>query len=170
MTILVTYGSERGGTAGLANMVADGLRAEGFVVTVSPASLAEAPDAYEAVVVGGAVYAMRWHADSRRYVRRHATALRRCPTYLFSSGPLDDSATKKEIPPVKGVVHLMEVTGARRHATFGGRLLPESRGLIAHQMAKKLSGDWRDTNQVREWTAKIAADLRAGGQEQQKAG
>lgn len=170
MTILVTYGSVRGGTAGLANMVADGLRAEGFAVEVKPVSLAEAPDAYEAVIIGGALYAMRWHADSRRYVRRHASALRGRPTYLFSSGPLDDSAGRKEIPPVKGVRHLMETAGARRHATFGGRLLPEAHGLVAHQMARKLSGDWRDANQVREWTAEIAADLRAGEQEQRKAG
>jgi flavodoxin len=30
MRILVTYGSRRGGTRGLAQMAADGLRAEGF--------------------------------------------------------------------------------------------------------------------------------------------
>lgn len=40
MRILVTYGSRRGGTQGLAEMVADDLRTEGFDVDLLPPSRA----------------------------------------------------------------------------------------------------------------------------------
>lgn len=163
MTVLVTYGSKRGGTQGLAQMVAEDLREEGFQVEVAPARSAKNPERYEAVVVGGALYAFRWHHDARRFVKRHTGALRERPTYLFSSGPLDDSAAMGGIAPVKGVQALMERIDARDHVTFGGRLLPDAKGFPASAMAKKNSGDWRDADQVRAWTHRIASQLRTEG-------
>ena len=160
MTVLVAYASKRGGTAGLAEMVVDGLREEGFSVEILPVGAVENPEQYEAVVVGGALYSLRWHRDARRFVKRHVPALRGRPTYLFSSGPLDDSASGREIPPVKGVADLMARIGARGHATFGGRLLSDAKGFPASAMAKKNAGDWRDREQVRAWAHRIASELR----------
>jgi menaquinone-dependent protoporphyrinogen oxidase len=161
MTILVAYGSKRGGTGGLAHMVADALREEGFSVEVAPARTVRAVGDYEAVVVGGALYAGRWHKDARRLVRRQVHDLRRRPVYLFSSGPLDDSATRVDIPPVKGVKKLMGDIGARGHVTFGGRLAPDAKGFPASAMAKKNAGDWRDEGHVHAWVHEIAQALRA---------
>jgi menaquinone-dependent protoporphyrinogen oxidase len=161
MSILVAYGSKRGGTQGLAQMVAQDLRDEGFTVDVSPAAEVRSVDGYEAVIIGGSLYAMRWHRDAKRLVKRQAAELRRRPTYLFSSGPLDDSAVKRDIPPVKSVRSLMEQINARGHATFGGRLEPDAKGWPAHVMAKKLSGDWRDHGQVATWSHQIAGELAA---------
>lgn len=161
MSILVTYGSKRGGTEGLSHMVATALRQEGFEVTVTPARAVGSLDGYDAVVVGGALYAGRWHRDARRLVKRHARELRDHPTYLFSSGPLDDSATQRDIPPVKGVQSLMDRIGARGHVTFGGRLAPDAKGFPASAMAKKLSGDWRDDSQVRAWVRGVALELQS---------
>ncbi len=162
MRILVTYGSTRGGTEGLAQMVADGLRAEGFDVDLLPPRQVRRLDGYDAVIVGGALYAFRWHKESRRFVKRHAAEIRQRPAFFFSSGPLDDSATRRDIPPVKGVKALMDQAGVREHVTFGGRLLPDARGFPASAMAKKLAGDWRDAGHVRQWTQTIASQLRAG--------
>ena len=161
MRILVTFGSARGGTEGLAQMVADGLRDEGFTVDLlSPDHVRRV--GYDAVIVGGALYAARWHKAARRFVRRYTTDLKQRPVYFFSSGPLDDSATHREIPPVRGVKALMERVGARGHVTFGGRLLADAKGFPAGAMAKKRAGDWRDAMQVRMWTRSVAAQLRAG--------
>ena len=162
MSVLVAYGSKRGGTKGLAEMVAGDLRQEGFEVDLQPARQVRSLEGYEAVVIGGALYAFRWHKDARRFVKRHAGHLRQRPTYFFASGPLDDSATKAAIPPVKGVQALMDRVEARGHATFGGRLLPDAKGFPASAMAKKHAGDWRDAEQVRAWVRTIAAELRAG--------
>lgn len=157
MRALITYGSTHGGTEGLAQMVADGLHLEGFDVDVRSPRQVERLASYDLVVVGGALYAARWHREARRFVRRHASELRQRPVYLFSSGPLDDSASQRDIPPVKGVQALMDKVGARGHATFGGRLAPDVKGFPASAMAKKQSGDWRSQLQVRAWTAAIAA-------------
>jgi menaquinone-dependent protoporphyrinogen oxidase len=161
MTILVAYGSKRGGTEGLARMVTVALREEGFTVEVAPARKVPSVREYDAVVVGGALYVARWHKDARRFVRRHVHDLRRRPVYFFSSGPLDDSATRTDIPPVKGVKKLMGDIGARGHVTFGGRLAPDAKGFPASAMAKKNAGDWRDAGHVRKWVHEIAPALRA---------
>ncbi len=160
MRILVTFGSKRGGTAGLARMVGDGLREEGFAADVIPAAEVGRLDEYDAVIVGGALYAMRWHKASRRFVRSHAAELRTRPTYFFSSGPLDDSAARGKIPPVRGVDALMRRVGARGHITFGGRLAADAKGFPASALAKKQAGDWRDPAEVRQWTQALASQLR----------
>ncbi len=159
MRVLVAYGSTRGGTQGLAQMVADGLRETGCTVDVHPAGKVGGIDDYDAVVVGGALYAYRWHRAARRFVRHYTAELKRRPVYFFSSGPLDDSAANGEIPPVKGVTALMERVGARGHLTFGGRLSQYARGFPASAMAKKSAGDWRDYAQVRAWAHSVAAEL-----------
>jgi menaquinone-dependent protoporphyrinogen oxidase len=162
MTVLVTYGSKRGGTEGLAQMVATDLRAEGFEVELVAARKARHVGDDEAVVVGGALYAFRWHKDAKRFVRHHAGELRGRPTYFFASGPLDDSAAQEDISPVKGVQALMDKVGAAGHATFGGRLAPDAKGFPASAMAKKHAGDWRDAEHVRRWVRSVAAELHAG--------
>jgi menaquinone-dependent protoporphyrinogen oxidase len=165
MRILVTYGSKRGGTQGIAETVADDLRAEGFEVDLLPPRRVRRLDGYDAVVVGGALYASRWHKASRRFVKRHAAEIRQHPAYFFSTGPLDDSASRGDIPPVKGVQALMEKTSVREHITFGGRLRPDAKGFPASAMAKKRAGDWRDAVQVHRWTRTIASQLRGGVQQ-----
>lgn len=161
MRVLVTVGSERGGTQGLGEMVAEDLRAEGFQVDLRPPRQVRRLDGYDAVVIGGALYGLRWHPDARQFVRRHEEELRSRPTWFFSSGPLDDSAAATVIPPVRRVAELMRRVGARGHATFGGRLAPDARGFPASAMAKRRAGDWRDPAQVERWARDVAAQLRA---------
>jgi menaquinone-dependent protoporphyrinogen oxidase len=161
MLVLVAYGSTRGGTAALARMIAEDLEAEGFTADVRSARHVGGLEGYDAVIVGGALYAGRWHRDARRFVTRFAGGLRGIPTYLFSSGPLDNSAGRVEIPPVRGVASLMGRVGSAGHATFGGRLAPDTTGLVARAMAKKHAGNWQDPNQVRTWVHQVASDLRA---------
>ncbi len=159
MRVLIVFGSSRGGTAGLAQMVADALRDDGVEVDVAPADESVRVLDYDAVVVGGALYAFRWHKAARRFVKRHTRELRQRPTYFFSSGPLDDSASRKDIAPVSGVAALMKRVDARGHVTFGGRLLADAKGFPAGAMAKKNAGDWRDIEQVCKWADSVTAEL-----------
>jgi len=77
-------------------------------------------------------------------------------TWFLASGPLDDSATTKEIPPVKAVQALIDQVGAKGHVTFAGRLLPDAKGFPTSAMAKKGSRCWRDARQVRAWVGSVA--------------
>jgi menaquinone-dependent protoporphyrinogen oxidase len=159
MRVLVVYGSKRGGTAGLAEMLGDALVAEGLTVDVRPARMPGSPTGYDAVIVAGALYAFRWHRDARRFVRRNAQTLRGLPVWLVASGPLDATARAGKLPPVRHVAKLVEKIGARGEVTFGGRLEPDAKGFAASAMAKKLSGDWRDTEQVREFASLVARSV-----------
>jgi menaquinone-dependent protoporphyrinogen oxidase len=159
MHILVAYGSKRGGTAGLATMIGDALTDAGCDVTVARAALVTDLDGVDAVVVAGSLYANRWHRDARRFVRRHAEALRRMPVWLVSSGPLDDSAAKHSIPATKQVAELGRLVHARGHVTLGGRLAADAKGFPAQMMAKKRAGDWRNPDHVRAFAAVIVRDM-----------
>lgn len=159
MRILVAYGSSRGGTAGLAEMIGAALRTHHMEVEVRRAGAMLAVKDFDAVIVGGALYANRWHKNARRFVRRNAAALANVPVFFFSSGPLDDSASTTEIPPVAQVTKLMERVGALGHATFGGRLDPDVTGFIASKVAARSSGDFRDEQHVERWADSIATRL-----------
>lgn len=157
--VLVAHGSKYGSTAEIGEWVADGLRAAGLVVDVIPAGLVGTLEPYNAVVLGGALYANRWHRDARRFARHHEGALRERAVWLFSSGPLDASADAHDIAPVAGVAALARRIGARSHATFGGRLVPDTDGFVARALAKKMAGDFRNQAAVRAWAHEIARAL-----------
>ena len=116
-------------------------------------------DGFDAVIVAGALYGNRWHRHARRFVRRHRHALGHLPVWLVASGPLDDSATTTDIPPVRHVADAMAGNGARGEVTFGGRLAPDAKGFPASAMAKTKAGDWRDPAHVHRWTTAVAAEL-----------
>jgi menaquinone-dependent protoporphyrinogen oxidase len=157
--ILVTFGSKRGGTEEIAAAIARTLHGHGFQVTCLRAAQVLDVSAYDAVIVGGALYAGRWIREVRRFVARHVVALRARPVWLFSSGPLDASAQAGEIAPVRGVAAMMARLGARGHATFGGRLAADASGFPAAMMAKAHAGDWRDWQAVAHWSEDIACAL-----------
>ena len=162
MKILVVHGSERGGTAGIAAQIADTLREFGHTVDVAPAREVRDVGAYDAVLIGGALYAMCWQRDARHFVLRHAEVLRGRQVWLFSSGPLDDSASRTEIPPTPEVQQWMAFVGAEGHATFGGRLTPDARGFVASRMARTKAGDWRDPAHIARWAREVARQITPG--------
>jgi menaquinone-dependent protoporphyrinogen oxidase len=158
MYVLVTYGSRMGGTAGIAELVGEALTDAGFQVDVRSVSKVDGIEAYDAVLVGGALYSGRWHREVRRFVKRHTGTLRERPVWLFSSGPLNGSAAEM-IPPVRQVQELLERIGARGHVTFGGRLPADAKGFPASAMARTHAGDWRDPARIRTWAAEVATEL-----------
>ncbi len=158
--ILITWGSKYGGTEGIARMIGESLEARGkSVVTLMPATDVYDLHRFDAVIIGGGLYGNRWQKDARRFVTRHVRELRRVPVWMFSSGPLDDSAEKADLPPSHQVADLMDRIGALGHRTFGGRLAPDVRGFPAAAMAKTTSGDWRNPEQIRGWAGQLAREL-----------
>lgn len=158
--VLIAYGSKMGGTEGLADMLAAELVAQGIPTDVRAADSVDTLVGYDAVIVGGALYAGRWHRAARRFVKRRQNELRKRQVFMFSSGPLDDSAAEKEIPPTRQVQRLIERVGAREHKTFGGWLPADAKGLAASAMAKKHAGDWRNPELVEAWADHLAETLR----------
>ncbi|MEU4617755.1 flavodoxin domain-containing protein [Streptomyces umbrinus] len=166
--VLVAYGTTNGSTARIAETVADVLRKEGLTVEALPARSVDSVEAYDAVVVGGGLYAGRWHRDARRFVRRHRRALTGRPMWFFSSGPLDATASERDIPPVPGVHRAMARLDAKGHITFGGCLEEGAKGRIARMIVSSgKGGDFRDFEQIEAWATGIAAQLITPSPEQE---
>ena len=159
MRVLVTWGSKAGGTEGIARIIGDSLEEAGYDVDVLPPRQALGATGFDAVIVGGALYAGRWHRAARHFVNRRADDLARVPVWFFSSGPLDDSAERDYIPPTRQVESLMKRVGAQGHVTFGGRLEADAKGFPASAMAKEHAGDWRSPEQIRSWAMAVAEAL-----------
>ena len=159
MRILVTYGSKRGGTEGIARMLGSVLAECGLTVDVEPPGNVQGLEGYDAVVIGGALYANRWPGDIRRFVKRNAKSLRVKPVWMFSSGPLGGNAAEEDKPPTLQVRTLMDRADAKEHVTFGGRLTSDAKGFIASRMARSVAGDWRDPRRIHAFAESIARSL-----------
>jgi menaquinone-dependent protoporphyrinogen oxidase len=157
--VLVTYSSKRGGTEGIGRALGEALRTHGFEVVAASVDEVRAVGSFDAVIIGGALYANRWPGKLRSFVNRHLKQLRKVPVWFFSSGPLDDSADRQAIPATAQVAVLAERVGAKGHVTFGGRLERGATGFPASAMAKKKSGDWRNPESIRAWAAELAAEI-----------
>ncbi|MHB9864155.1 flavodoxin domain-containing protein [Streptomyces sp. YIM S03343] len=165
--VLVTYGTKYGSTADIAKAVAGVLTKEGIAAEAAPAGGVKDVTAYDAVVVGGGLYAGRWHKDARRFVRRNRRALADRPVWFFSSGPLDASASEKDIPPVSAVRRAMNEVDARGHVTFGGRLDADTKGAVAHMLIRNgMTGDFRDFTEIEVWAQQIAGEIEGGSGEE----
>jgi menaquinone-dependent protoporphyrinogen oxidase len=98
MRVLVAWGSKRGGTEGIGRLIGDELRARGFEVVATAIDQVRQLHRFDAVIIGGALYANQWPIGVRQFVKRHLGRLRRVPVWLFSSGPLDASADAGDLP------------------------------------------------------------------------
>ena len=161
MRVLVTWGSKRGGTEGIARVIGARLIEAGHEPVLVPAKAALRERSFEAAIIGGALYANRWHRDARRLVWRRRAALRKVPVWLFSSGPLDESADRGTLAPTRQVLALAELVGAQAHVTFGGRLTFDAHGFPASAMAKTHAGDWRNPERIQAWATEVARVLRS---------
>ncbi len=99
-------------------------------------------------------------------MRRHRRSLAGRPLWFFSSGPLDGSASERDIPPVAAVRRMMTRLDVTGHATFGGRLEEGAKGRVARMIVHSgKGGDFRDFPAIEAWADRIAKELdnRSGG-------
>jgi menaquinone-dependent protoporphyrinogen oxidase len=158
--VLVAHGSEHGGTAGLGRMIAEAFVARGIPADVGDAAEVDDLSLYDVVVLGGALYNDRWHPDAREFAERNASTLSAMPVWLFSTGPLDDSARLGAIAPVEGVRRLANRLDVNGHMTFGGVLRAEDTTYL-DRIRRRRPGDYRSREQVEEWVVRILARLAA---------
>ncbi|MFE1441090.1 flavodoxin domain-containing protein [Streptomyces sp. NPDC058739] len=158
--VLVAYGSRHGATAGIAEEIGRSLRADGLDADVVAADTVTDVSGYDGVVLGGALYAGHWNGKARRCARRNAEQLRKRPVWLFSSGPVDSSAERHDIPPVRGVDRQMRRLHAREHVTFGGSVTAATPGRFARAMVRHgKGGDFRNPERIQSWAHRIGTEL-----------
>ena len=137
--VLVAYGSKMGGTAGIAERVADTLRGRGHQVTLAPAGEVPRGTAWDAAVVGSGLYAGHWRREAVRLLEapRPARARSRGGCGSSTAGPWATSTPTTPSPCPRRCRRLAERLGAEDVVTFGGRFRAEdASGLIAKAMAQ----------------------------------
>ncbi len=170
--VLVAYASRHGATQGIAERIAETLRAAGQETEVQPVAAVGDPAAYDAFVVGAAAYMGSWLKEAVAYVREHREALSGRPVWLFSSGPLGTERKDAEghdllaISEPKEFAELKEAIRPRGVQVFFGALdernLPFSARLLRKFPAgEKLLpvGDFRDWAAVDTWAETVAGEL-----------
>lgn len=166
MRVLVVVASRHGSTLELARAMGQTLQAHG--VTAEIRSVDEVPESgvgsvpdFDGVVLGSALYSRRWLESAARFATERSEALRGRPVWLFSSGAVGNP--ELHLGPQE-LRELQQVTGAREHRVFPGRLDeneldPQERKVVDELGAT--SGDYRDWAAVRGWAGQIADVLTA---------
>lgn len=165
MTVLVAAASKHGGTDEIAARIGADLAEHGLDVEVKRLEDVRDLASYEAYVLGSGIYFGNWVKPARRFIDEHAAELAKRPTWLFASGSIvgdppigdDPSALRAGLAE-----RLVEVTRAREHKLFAGRLDLDDLGLaekLPVRMARGREGDWRDWVAVDHWAATIAHEL-----------
>jgi menaquinone-dependent protoporphyrinogen oxidase len=159
--LLVAYATKHGSVAKVAEFIGATLRQDGLSVDVQPAGAVKTVAGYDAVVLGGALYMGRWHADAKTFLKRHHEALASLPVAIFAMGPLT-----LEDKDVKGA--RMQLDRALRPygdvtpvsvAIFGGAVDPTKLRFPFNRMPETDARDWEA---IREWALEVetkAGDL-----------
>jgi menaquinone-dependent protoporphyrinogen oxidase len=160
MRVLVTVASRHGASTEIAGAIGDVLMRRGLEVSVLAPDTVHSVEGYDAVIVGSGIYAGRWLDPAKRFVERNRELFAHRPVWLFSSGPIGDPAKPLDDPV--DAAAMIEATHARGHRVFAGRLdkadlsFPEK---LIVKAVRAPEGDYRDWDEVRAWSEKIAREL-----------
>lgn len=169
MRTLIVVASRHGGSTGIAEALADEIRATGQIVDVCAPGDAPAVDGYDALVVGSAVYMGRWLPQAREFVKQHQQQLASIPVWLFSSGPIGAREPQSKDEPTE-VEKLIQQTAARGHHMFTGKLDRAHLGNVERFIIWNVNrltpggipdGDFRNWEAIRAWAREIAVSVSA---------
>ena len=175
MNVLVAYESRHGATRGIAERIAEVLRASGLGAEALRVTAVKSLAGYDAFVIGSAAYMFHWEKAATGFVRRHRAQIAAKPAWLFSSGPLgteplDAEGRDQKVTAVpKEIAELREAVRARDHRVFFGAYEPDRKPIgLAERFVRLMPaardalpvGDFRDWPEIEAWAAGIAAELR----------
>lgn len=159
MKVLVTAGSKYGSTRGVARAIAEELASQGFEVEYMDAHEVLSVAAYDAVILGSAVYGGLWRRDAEELITTHASILARRDVWTFSVG-IETVVTEGQ--PRDEAYDLAASIGAREHKRFTGALDPDKLNVGERALLEAINpplGDFRDFEAVRDWARTVALDL-----------
>lgn len=182
--VQVVYASRHGGTAGIAERIAQVLRTEGADVVLGDAADRPDPSGFDAYVIGSGVQIGRWHKEGTEFLERNQATLAARPVWLFSSGPVPGSSMASEtedrvtlaLGPEDGpgsggrkrIEGLSAAIHSREHRVFYGVFDPsdpprsmQERLVRLMPAAKKVlpTGDFREWDAIEAWAHEIAGHL-----------
>jgi menaquinone-dependent protoporphyrinogen oxidase len=165
MTVLVAAASKHGATGEIAARIGARLAERGVDVEVKNLEQVAGLSGYDALVIGSGIYLGTWLKQARRFLDEHADELAQRPTWLFASGSIVGDPPVGDDPNAlrAGLAdRLLELTRAREHKLFAGKLDTGKLGLLektAVRGAHASEGDHRDWQAIDDWADAIAHEL-----------
>lgn len=159
MRVLVTASGRYGSTLEIAEAVGETIAEKGHDVDVVPAPDVDDVSGFDAVVMGGAVYAGQWLRDGRELIKRIGSQLVPMALWVFSSGPVGEDMEVMEPPLMAEVIDPLDPI---EHVVFGGKLDRKQLYIGDKAVAQSLSaedGDYRDWDAIRGWAERVASNL-----------
>lgn len=93
--ILVAYATRSGATREIAEFVAQAIRQQGYTAEIQPVEAVADVAAYDAIILGSALYFQRLMPTMLRFITQHGPALAARPVALFSVGAEVRTGTDK---------------------------------------------------------------------------
>lgn len=163
--ILVTYASQAGSTAGVAEAIGKSLAEGGAQVDVLPMKSVKDLAPYRAVVAGSAVHGQQWLPEAMDFMRDHCSELSSkpfasfmvCITLSMANAGQYQEGLKGWMSPVRNLVRPVS------EGYFAGALdfskLPFSFNVLAMRVVVLTGmwkeGDHRDWNAIRAWAESL---------------
>ena len=165
--VLVAYATKYGATAEIAEKIGEVLSQAGNSVDVLPVKQVKDLDAYDAVILGSAVYIFHWRKEAGRFLKANAKLLAERPLWIFSSGPTgkgDPVELTNGWRFPKGLQPLLDTIKPREVVVFHGAIDPDKMKGMEKWMIQKVGAaleDSRDWEAIASWTRAIASALAA---------
>lgn len=158
-TVLVAYGSKHGATAEIAQWLGQALERTGSVATVRPVDEIATLDGFDAVVVGGPIYAGHLIRSVPAFFKRHRDALSRQPVALFIAGSsLGIGSTPEGEEKARGIAEAsrngIDIVAL---GLFGGRFQMRDVPLIGRFLKSDDDRDTRDRAAIEAWAEALPA-------------
>jgi menaquinone-dependent protoporphyrinogen oxidase len=169
--VLVAYATKHGATEEIAVKIGEVLRQEGLETTIVVADRAGDPGAYQAVILGSAVYIGQWRKEAAKFLEANEAALTGKPVWIFSSGPTGEGDPVELMQGWRFPGKLQPIAdriGVRDIAAFHGALDANKLNFVEKFMIKNVKaplGDFRDWDAVTAWATAIAGELKEGAPE-----
>jgi menaquinone-dependent protoporphyrinogen oxidase len=182
--IQVVYATRHGGTAGIAERIAEVLRSEGADVVLCNAGGRPDASGFDGYVIGSGVHIGSWFKEATEFLERNHPKLAARPVWLFSSGPLPGSSKATEgtdrltlaLGPEEGpgsggrkkIDALSAAIHPRDHRVFYGAFDPMDPAKSMLERVVRLmpaskqilpAGDFREWDAIEAWAREIASEL-----------
>lgn len=182
--VQIVVASRHGGTLGIAERIAEVLRAEGIATTLARAEDRPEVAGFDAHIVGSGVYMGSWLKEATTFLEDNEMILATRPVWLFSSGPvLAPDAKKTELEPIdqalgptsgpgsgghRRINELSDVIRPRGHIVFGGRYDPSDPPTnLAERVVRLMpavqkvlpTADERPWGEIEAWAHELASEL-----------
>lgn len=156
--VLVAYASKHGSTAEVAEVVASTLVERGLTVDVRSVTEVDDLSCYGGIVLGGALYMGRLHAEARRFLRHQRAGLAAVPFAVFAMGPgtleeKDVAGSRAQLERALGSVPEVVPFAV---AIFGGVIQREELRFPFNRMPETDARDW---DAIHRWAESLAAQF-----------